>query len=50
MRKAQTNREEKRKLELVKQIREKLMKGSEGVKKWISKFSDDDLAFIYLKD
>jgi len=44
------DREEKRKLELVKQIREKLMKGSEGVKKWVSRFSDDDLAFIYLKD
>ena len=44
------DREEKRKLELVKRIRTKLMKGSEGVKKWVSRFSDDDLALIYLKD
>lgn len=46
MRKA--DREEK--LELVKRIRERLMKGSKEVAEWVSRFSDKDLAFIYLND
>ena len=43
-------RKASRRSELVKEVREKLMKGSKSVVKWVRSVSDEDLAFIYLKD
>jgi hypothetical protein len=43
-------RKASRRSELVKEVREKLMKGSKSVVKWVRRVSDEDLAFIYLKD